>query len=112
MSASSQNQPLNKLEILPSEWLLLERSGHSPLGAASGWFRPEVAGQIKDSSLVASVLALDCELLDRFPKYSMIGPYHRLGQHFFHMGLQFVRELVVAKFPVAFEAGGLHRDTY
>jgi len=40
------HQPLNSIQILAAEWLLLGKSGHSPLGISrdlSGCFRPEAA---------------------------------------------------------------------
>ena len=47
-AALGQKQPLNSIQILASEWPLLGKSGHSPLGISgesSGCFRPQAAIQ-------------------------------------------------------------------
>jgi hypothetical protein len=57
MSALGHKQPLNTAKILTSEWLVLGRSGHSPLRileAAGGCFRPEAVVEIEPSSLVVA----------------------------------------------------------
>jgi hypothetical protein len=58
MSALGQKQTLDAARILPSEWLVLGYTGHSPLTISSGWFRPEAAAELKSGWLSKKRLAI------------------------------------------------------